>query len=605
MRRSKAVSALAIVAGAALALSGCASSSTTGGNSGSSGNLNNDPGKIGATDQVYHRPQVGDAGAITVAFEEGFHQYNGLTGANKSLANLRALSVSMPSPYVTVYSGGKEVIQVDGDLMDSIKVTSASPQAIEYKVKKEAVWSDGAPIDCKDFYLAWLSATAKDDKGIAGNLFDRDPTSYKPMKRPECADGGKTITTTYSEPFADYRGQFSLPGDEYLLPAHVMEKALGIPDITKLDSANPADADMIKKAADFYQHRWNDFDPTLNPSGGPYKIESTDSKNLTTLVRNDKYWAAKGGPAKITEKTVTNAQAAAQALQNKEVQVMDIQPDGSVAQQLKGVSGVKTFAQGGGTFEHIDFNMDKPLFKNHPELRKAVAQCVNRQELIDALIKDVDPNAKPLGNLMLMPNEQGYEDHYSDVGNGKSDDAKKTLTDAGWTLGPDGVFSKGSERASFKLGYKTLQRRNDTWRLVSADCKKAGIDIGPMQADNFNSKLLTASEFDAALFAWVGNPIKSSQYGNYAAKARGGTGNYGDYDSTKMEAAFADANKDLNYTDRLQKLNEVDKIIHDDYFSIPLFQLPDYAAYDQGISPINYVGPSGGSIWNAYEWQKK
>lgn len=605
MRRSKAVSALAIVAGAALALSGCASSSTNGANGSGSGNQNNDPGKVGATDQIYHRPQVSDAGDVTVAFEEGYHQYNNMTGANNNSANMRVSGLMMPSPYVTVHAGGKAVVEVDGDLMDSIKVTSSNPQTVEYKVKKQAVWSDGQPIDCKDFYLDWLAATAKDDKGTAGAVFDKDPTSYKPMKKPECSDGGKTITTPYSEPFADYRGQFSLPGNEFLLPAHVLERAVGIPDVTKLDPSNPADAATIKKAGDFFQHSWNDYDPANDLSGGPYKIESTDSKNLTTLVRNDKYWGPKPGPAKIIEKTISNGQAAAQALQNKEVQVMDVQVDGSVAQQLKNVSGVKSYSEGGGTFEHIDFNMDNPLFKNHPELRKAVSQCTDRQQLIDNLVKDVDPNAKPLGNIMLMPNEEGYEDHYQDTGNGKVDDAKKTLESAGWKLGPDGVYTNGSERASFKLGYKTLQRRNDTWRLVSATCKRAGIDIGSAQKDGFNSKELTASEFDAALFAWVGSPIKSSQYGNYAAKSRGGTGNYAGYDSTKMEAAFQDANKDLDYQDRLKKLNEVDKIIHDDYFTVPLFQQPDYVAYDQSISPISFIGPSGGSIWDAYEWQRK
>ncbi|MBY8854658.1 ABC transporter family substrate-binding protein, partial [Saccharothrix sp. MB29] len=78
--------------------------------------------------------------------------------------------------------------------------------------------------------------------------------------------------------------------------------------------------------------------------------------------------------------------------------------------------------------------------------------------LVEKLVADVDPNAKPLGSLTMMPNEVGYEDHYGDIGKGDVAAAKKTLEDGGWAQGADGIYTKGEFRASFKLGHKIVTR---------------------------------------------------------------------------------------------------------------------------------------------------
>ena len=41
-----------------------------------------------------------------------------------------------------------------------------------------------------------------------------------------------------------------------------------------------------------------------------------------------------------------------------------------------------------------------------------------------------------------------------------------------------------------------------------------------------------------------------------------------------------------------------------DMHSIPLFQLPDFAAADRAYSPVSYIGFGGGPLWNAFAWTK-
>ena len=607
MRKSKAVSALALLTSSALVLGACGSGGS--GGSGDAGQQDSNPGEVGGADQVYKRPKVNDIGEIAVAVEEGFHNYNNNIGATNNFSSTIALSNEQPSPFISELVDGKLVIKVDGDLMESIEVTSNSPQTIVWKVRKEAVWSDGKPIDCKDFYLKWLAgaskATVKGEDGTEASIWDSTPTGYEDIEKLDCSDNNKTVTTTFfkDKAYADYRGIFSSPGSDGLLPAHILEEKTQIPDITKvLPSQND---DTVKKAAEFYTKGWLGFDASVALSGGPYVITSSDLKDQTVLERNPKWWGEKGGPSKIILKTNTDSQSAAQQLQNKEVQVIAPQADPAVAQQLRGDSAFNVFAAGGQTFEHVDLNMARPLFKENPDLRLAIAQCFDRQSLVDKLVKDVDPNAKPLNSLTFMPNEVGYEEHFSDIGKGDVDAAKKTLEGGGWKQGADGIYTKGEFKASFKLGHKVVQRRADTVRILQDKCKQAGIEIVDDQDVDFNDKRLPASEFDAALFAWVGQPLKAGAYGNYASKDKGGSGNYNNYSSSVVDEKWKQANGELDYKKRVDLMNEVDKQMRTDMHSIPLFQLPDFAASSADIGPISYVGVGGGVTWNAFAWQKK
>ncbi|CCH28175.1 ABC transporter family substrate-binding protein [Saccharothrix espanaensis] len=607
MRRSKAVSALALLTGAALLLSACGGGGAGEGDQGSQHDA--DPGKIGGQDELFKRPKVDDIGEISVAIEEGFHNYNNNLGATNNFSSTIALSNVQPSPYITDLVDGKFVIKIDGDLMESIKVTSNDPQVIEWKVNKAAVWSDGKPIDCDDFHLKWLSATSKattkGEDGSEASIFDTSPTGYENIEKLECSNEDKTITTSFfkDKPFADYRALFSQVGSDSLLPAHVLEEKSGVPDVTKVLPAQ--NDETVKKVAEFYTKGWLGFDASVALSGGPYLIESSDLKDQTVLVRNPKWWGEKPSASKVVLKTNTDAQSSAQQLQNKEVVVIAPQADPAVAQQLRGDSAFKVYAAGGQTYEHVDFNMDRPLFKNNKELRLAIAQCFDREDLVEKLVKDVDQNAKPLGSFTFMPTEVGYEDHYGDVGKGDVAAAKKTLDDAGWKQGGDGIYTKGEYRASFKLGHKIVQRRADTVRILQDKCRQAGIEVVDDQAADFNDKRLPASEFDAALFAWVGQPLKAGAYGNYAQKDKGGTANYNNYDSAVVTEKWKAANGELDYQKRTKMMNDIDKEMRNDLHSVPLFQLTDFAAHTADISPISYIGVGGGVTWNLYAWQIK
>jgi peptide/nickel transport system substrate-binding protein len=603
MRRSKFVSAMGLLATSALILSACGGGETTGGGQNTQ---NQKPADVGAADEVFKRPNVDPSGDFTVVREEGYGDYNNNIGVNNNFSNTVVLALQQPAPYFPELVNNEQIVlKLDGDLMESVTVTSEDPMKVEWKINKDAVWSDGTAVSCKDFYLQWLASASKvtntGDDGSEASVWDASPTGYEDISKVECADDGKTVNTEFSKVFADYRALFGP-----LLPAHILEQNAGIADITKLtiedEASNGANAAEVRKGAEFYTTGWAGFDATKALSAGPYVMESANDDEVV-LIRNEKWWGGKPGPDKITVRVNRDAQSAAQQLQNKEVDIIAIQADSAVAQQLRGDSSVTTFALAGQTYEHIDFNMAVPVFK-FDEFRHAVGACVNRQDIIDKLVKDVDPNAKAQGSFMFMYNEQGYEDHYSDTGNGDAAAAKKILTDAGWTEGSDGIMvAPDGTRASFKLGHKTLERRAQNVRLAASHCRPAGIEIIGDQSDNFNAEQLPASEYEAALFAWVGTSVKSSAYGNYACKPAG-SANYNNYCNPEVDKKYLEANQELDFDTRIDMLNEVDKLMREDMHSLPLFVLPDFAAASSNITPISYVGGIGGVTWNAFAWER-
>ena len=600
----RAASLVAVSATAAVLLAACGGGNAGGGNAPAEAPVTQDfkPGEAGKADGPYNRPQVPDIGDVTVTVEENFQDYNNNTGAANSLANTYILPLLQPSPYFV----DENLTQlVDKDYMESVNVTSTEPLVVEWKWRPEAVWSDGTPIGCKDMYLLWLAANATAKDGDA-QIFDSPPTGYDQISKLDCTPDGKTVTATFSAPFADYRGLFSTMSQagSQLVPAHILEQKTGIADITKVDpkAATPE----IRAAGKFYTTGWNGFDASVALSGGPFKIESSVRNDTTVLVRNDKWWGNPAGPAKITVTAVTDSQANVQKLLNKETQVTGVQADSAVAEQIRAQGGeFNVFARGGQTYEHIDFQMTNPLFKDNPEFRKAVATCINRQDIVDKLVKSVDPAAVPLGNVILLPNEAGYEDHYSGIGSGDAAATKALMEGGGWALGADGVYAKNGVRASFKIGHKLVDRRSQTVQLASASCKPAGIEILDDPAEDFNDRRLPAGDFDAALFAWVGGPVKSSIVPNYLSKDKGGTANYNNYSNPKFDEIITASNVELDFAKRTQMFNDADKVMSEDVHTVPLFQLPDFSASDRAFSPISYQGFSGGPLWNAFAWTKQ
>jgi len=598
MSISKRSKVAAIVVGLALVAGACSSDkkavdSTT-------------PGSGATTDSS--KPAA-TGGEVIFAQEEGGVAYNNLTSTNSSFANTEVANLLQPSPF---YIDEKLNLVLSTDLMDSVELTSTSPQTIVYKINPKAVWSDGVAIDCKDFYLQYMSlngkvtkpnpdftgpgATDADGNALPETLpvFDAATnTGFDQMKSVTCSDDNKTVTVVYDTPFADWKGSFG-----GFVPAHIIEAKTGVADILAVDAT--VDSPEIEKIGEFWNTGFDGWDPEVALSGSWYKIDSYTVDESIVLVRNDKYWGAPANLDTITLQVITDGSAQAAALQNGEIQAMQPQADPGIAATLKAASGINFAPASGLVFEHYDMSAKNPIFADKA-VRSAFAACVDRQDIIDKLVAPVNPDAKPLNSVIFMPQQNGYDDRFSKYATFDVAASKKLLEDAGWALGTDGFYAKDGQQLTFKISHKGIQRRSDTAQNTIASCKEAGFNIVEDSDTKFNSERLGIGDYDVALFAWVGGPLLSSATSVYEVD---GGNNYQAYVNQTITDTYHAANGELDEAKRLELMKSVDAGILDDVWTIPLFQLPDMPAWSENLTGPVFNGPSG-LTWNANTWTLK
>ncbi|MDQ3406125.1 MAG: ABC transporter family substrate-binding protein [Actinomycetota bacterium] len=591
------LSAIAAVVGASLVLSACGGSTGSDGGGGAnepSGDIAAMATAKGQSGEEYTSPEIAQSDAeFVVSTDNVYTAYNNQAADANNSYNSFALAQVLAGAYKV---DGNNKVLLNKDVMESVELTSETPQVVTWKLKPGVTWSDGEAWDCDDFYLTWLSSTGKSKGADGKDLFtSASTTGYELIDKVECATPTE-VKTTFGSSYPDYKALFGIGLD--ILPAHILEKGAGVEDITKVTPAG--DLATVTKVAEFWKTKWNGFDAALMPASGAYQITAYEQNNSVTLSRNPKFTGKPGGPKTIVLRGISDQVAQAQALENGEVSVASMaQPDANAAERLRGLSsqGVTFGASNGLSFEHLDLNF-KNKWLADPAVRKAFMQCVNRDELTEKLIRPVLENAKPLGSLVFAQSDEGYTDNYAQY-KGDAAEAKKTLEGAGFTFGPDGVATKDGAKLSLKIAHTDIPRRKQTVELIQSQCKAAGLDIVDDTDPNFLDTRVSKGDYDIALFAWSAAPFKSPQKSIYET---GGGQNWSAYTNPKVDAAYKDAVSNLEPADARKAYQEADKVMAEDNYSLPLYQLPNMWAF-KGIDKV-YFQSYYGALWNANEWVK-
>lgn len=539
-----------------------------------------------------------DAGVVTYANAQEFSAYNNNLATSNSVKNGLVLNRVLPDTFN--YTGPDGALEMDDALLDSAKLISDDPQVIEYVVNADAVWSDGDPIDCDDFVLAQNALSGKykqlDDSGNPVTDPESDAelllfevagtTGHDQIASLDCSDDGKTITTTYSTPFADWNSLFT-----NMVPAHIVERETGVADLVQAFADD--DLDAIDKIAGFYNTAWalnpGELKPDIMPSGDSMQIDSWNAGQSLTLVPNENYW---GEPAvsTVTIRYIAE-EAQAQALANGEINAMDPQPTPDLLGQLDGIQGATVQSTSQFTYEHFDFNFNNPTLQDF-KVRQAFAKCLPRQQIVDNLIVPLNPDAQVLNNRWIEPFEDGYEDTSGgDYDATDIDGAKALLQEAGVDTPLPlriGWYDNGGN-----------QRRKDQVALTIESCDQAGFDISDAGSDTFFDVELAAGDWDIAMFAWSGGPNKTGASSTYSGS---GGNNVGEYNNPEVDSLISQLNESLDPSEVLALANQIDTILWQDLATIPVFSFPGVVAYTDNTQNIVYNPSQNGLTWNSDRW---
>lgn len=551
----------------------------------------------------------GDSGTITYAQEQEWYDYNSGSSSGNATANQVVLNQVLRGFSFVDNTG---TVQMD-DEYGTIEKLSDSPLTVKYTFNDKAVWSDGQPVGCADFLLAWAANSGRYNKDGTINqpgtipaepayIFDTASTSgIDQTQKPTCADGDKSVTLTYDKPFVDWQVAIGTSAGSSILPAHVAAKAAGIDTAGLVKAVETDDVATLTKVADFWNTGWTLDkakglpDATTIPSAGPYYVAAWDPGQSVTLKKNDKWW---GTPAKtdtVVIRYISQDQQVS-ALASGEVDVIEPQPNPDVNAALNNLgNAVKADYGSQFTYEHMDLSV-KNGFANE-KLREALFKCAPRQQIVDNLIVPSNPDAKLLNSLMLMDFQPGYDQisqasgfaNYADV---------------------DIEGAKAAYAASGEAQGKTIRvihidpnpRRTNEVALLKASCDPVGFNIQdvPLSSDKFGPTL-SAGDYDIALFAWAGSGLLGSIPSEYLST---GGQNYSGWNDAQMDQALNSLATLTDTSKALPLLTTVDQRLAANYYSFPIFTFPGVVAMKSNIEGPVLNATQTQATWNMQDWAR-
>src|SRR6266480_46881 len=495
---------------------------------------------------------------------------------------------------------------LDTTLMDSVTLTSTSPQVVVYQINHKAVWQDGVPFNADDFVYNWQAQSGLPQYTDAGGVaFDAASNAgYRQIKEITYSPDRYTVTATYSTPFADWRSLFGP-----MAPAHIMSK---IGWNKGLLAANVNKDTMI--------------------SAGPFMFSSYTAGKDFILKRNPTYWATPSNLATVDFRFITDSSQVEPALANNEINASYPQPQLDLVNQLKTVPNVKLDERPGLAYEHLDFNESNPFLAD-VNLRKAIAMAIDRNDLIAKTVGQFASGIVPDNNHIYVPGQPEYRDNSAGpvTGTGTAtatasatpsasagpydkanlDGAKALLTGNGYTIGgtPPVLKNKAGKVVTLRIASTQGNKlRNSEEAYVINALAPLGITVTEKDTTGLG-KTLSSQDFDMIIFAWIDTPYPSGNDPIFQTQVKDKTGtvtaggqNYDSFSSPAADALIKQADVELDHNKQADLYNQVDALLWKDMITLPLFQKPTLLVYQTKyksmVNNITNVGPS----FNMDQW---
>ncbi|WP_037069938.1 ABC transporter family substrate-binding protein [Pseudonocardia acaciae] len=475
--------------------------------------------------------------------------YNEVDGTVADVSNI--VGAVVPSWFTGTADGG---LVPNHDYLTKAEITSTSPQVVTYTINPRAVWTDGSPITWRDFEAYWRS-----QNGTNPAYQTSGTTGYQDITSVALGVDDRQVVITFGRPFAEWRNLFNP-----FYPASV--------------SATP-----------------ESFNTSLTKgipvSAGPFVISSVDQGAKTvTLTRNPRWW---GTPAKLDRIIFRQVDDSARpdALANNELDYFEFGADVDQLRRAQSSPGVAIRNAPSRYYTHVTFNGAPGAVLADLDMRRAIAQGIDRQAIARRMLGQVVPDARPSGNHIYVPGGKDYRDNAGGLAFDPAA-ANQALDRLGWVRQGQGRVKDGRQ-LSLRLVYGQIATNEDVAKTLQNQLGQIGVTLVLLPqaiAELFPN--ITRGNFDLALFAWGGtaSPLSSSveiygsPIGNVVRE------NYGRIASPEIDALFARGIAELDDAKRAAIGNEVDQKIWQEVHSVVLYARPGAVAVRSNLANFGASG---------------
>jgi peptide/nickel transport system substrate-binding protein len=371
--------------------------------------------------------------------------------------------------FPNLYQADKD-LNITPDLADGMPSISTDLKVWTVKLRKNAKWSDGTPITADDVVMTVnlqnndkLDTDASFDWGKLDNVAKVD---------------ANTVKFTLTEPFAPFLANNLLT---FVAPASVYGKI-----------------DPAKQRTD---------PVSLNPTvvGGPYKFDKRVAGSEIDYVFNPNYYLGRPHYDKLIAKVITDATAATNALINGDVSwhpALGEGGSGSVT-KAKAAPGVQVHDYADLGYIDMRLNTRKGHLMDNVLTRQALATALDKPSIVAAATEG-------RGQVLwgdLVPAYWAYDANSVVTYTQDVAKAKSLMTQAGWTIGADGVATRpnpsgsGTQRFVGKIRVRAGKaQRIKAAGIISDQLKAIGMQLTPDPTDfKVFYKPIQQGNFDVAI----------------------------------------------------------------------------------------------------------
>jgi len=442
-------------------------------------------------------------------------------------------------------------------------------------------WSDGEPLDGRDFLFTWqlLTNPSYPASSRAG---------WELIQSVELSDDYLTVTVYLERPAASFLedvliGIGERPGG-FILPAH----ALGALPPAAIPESDYAGLGHV--------------------SSGPFVVAEWQPGKQLTLERNPVYEADEVYLDRIVFRFLPDERELLTQLVSGEIDLAAGLPEWSIAELHAQPELATLVTPRGGAVASVAINLNDPASPSHPHpilsdvrVRQALLLGFDRARLVEDLLLGSVPVAASLLDQSLWqagPESPAAFDPQR---------ARRLLDEAGWHPGPDGIRVRDGQALQLTLAVdanpeRDLALKRQIATAFADDMRAIGVDIRivPLTSQAVERQFdlllcwcdrrLTPSDLDA----WFGSErIPSSE--------NPGGENVMGYRSEVVDQLLAQQSVAVDHAARLKILAMIQQQIERDLPVLPIYIHVDIVAgraHVKGLAP----GPMTGIWWNPEGW---
>ncbi|MFN2459807.1 MAG: peptide ABC transporter substrate-binding protein [Candidatus Velthaea sp.] len=449
---------------------------------------------------------------------------------------------------------------------------SSDGLTLRYRLRSNIKWHDGVPVTSKDLWFTWRCVMNPHN-----NVVTTD--GYKDIASIDHTDPHVAVIHM-KRAYAPFLQQiFGVNGNAAIVPEHLLAK-------------------------------YNDDKGSFNnapyqaaPVGsGPFVFVAWQRGSSVRMKANPDFYLGKPKLDEVVFKILPDENTMATQMRTHEID-MAVHGTGPFWPQYHNIPGTVAIAPPIYTYDHIDFNLKRPIFGD-VRVRRALAYALDRK----ALLAKVWHGLGTLSDTDESPDiGQAYEPatmHYPyDPAR-----ARVLLDAAGWQPGPGGIRVKAGQRFSIDLstqtensGARAIQAQVQAmWRAVGVE---AVVKNAPTALffDNTVVGIIQGGHYDAAIFAWsaAADPDDSAIYSAHNFAPHGQNGLF--WNNARATAAMDDALATVDWNRRKRDYSIVQKALAEDEPTIVLDFRKEPVVYNsdlKGFRPSPVISP----FWNPWEY---